>query len=68
MYSEPFTISEDGIHNIRYWAKDNAGNYSSSHRLRVWVRSSSSSGDTSGSSTVSQSQLHKVFIPGLKND
>ena len=68
VYSEPFTISEDGIHNIRYWAKDNAGNYSSSHRLRVWVRSSSSSGDTSGSSTVSQSQLHKVFIPGLKND
>ena len=81
VYSEPFTISEDGIHNVRYWAKDNAGNYSSSHRLRVWVRSSSSSGDTSGSSsgnsssssssgssTVSQSQLHKVFIPGLKND
>ena len=64
VYSEPFTISEDGIHNIRYWAKDNAGNYSSSHRLRVWVRSSSSS----GGSTVSQGQLHRVFIPGLKND
>ena len=51
VYSEPFTISEDGIHSIRYWAKDNAGNYSSSHRLRVWVRSSSSSSSSSGSSS-----------------
>ena len=49
LYSEPFTISEDGVHNIRYWAKDNAGNYSSSHRLRVWIRSSSESGDGNGS-------------------
>ncbi len=50
VYSEPFTISEDGIHNVRYWAKDNAGNYSSSHRLRVWVRSSSSDSSDGDSS------------------
>lgn len=49
VYSEPFTISEDGIHNVRYWAKDNAGNYSSSQRLRVWVRSGTSTGDDSTS-------------------
>ncbi len=81
VYSEPFTISEDGIHNVRYWAKDNAGNYSSSHRLRVWVRSSSSDssdGDSSdsngngtsssGGGTVSQGQLYEVYVAGLKND
>jgi len=49
VYSAPFTISEDGIHNVRYWAKDNAGNYSSSQRLRVWVRSGSSTSDDSTS-------------------
>ena len=42
LYSEPIHISEDGIHNIRYWAKDNAGNYTRSHRLRIWVRNSGS--------------------------
>ena len=83
LYSEPFTISEDGIYNIRYWTKDNAGNYSSSQRLRVWVRSSSSSdssdGDSSdsngngtsssgGGTTVSQGQLYEVYVAGLKND
>jgi uncharacterized membrane protein YgcG len=51
VYSEPFTISEDGIHNVRYWAKDNAGNYSSSHRLRVWVRSRSSSDSSDSDSS-----------------
>ena len=53
LYSEPFTISEDGVHNVRYWAKDNAGNYSSSQRLRVWVRSggSADNGSTSGSAS-----------------
>jgi len=49
LYSEPFTISEDGVHNVRYWAKDNAGNYSSSHRLRAWIRSGNSSDDSSSS-------------------
>ena len=53
VYSEPFTISEDGIHNVRYWAKDNAGNYSSSHRLRVWVRSRSSSDSSDSDSSDS---------------
>ena len=51
LYSEPFTISEDGIYNIRYWTKDNAGNYSSSQRLRVWLRSSSSSDSSDGDSS-----------------
>ena len=50
VYSEPFTIAEDGVHNVRYWAKDNAGNYSSSQRLRVWVRSGSSSDNGSSDS------------------
>ena len=38
---------------MRYWAKDNAGNYSSSQRLRVWVRSggSADNGSTSGSAS-----------------
>ena len=59
LYSEPFTISEDGVHNVRYWAKDNAGNYSSSQRLRVWVRSgsSSSSDDSTGDDSTSDSSL-----------
>ena len=55
LYSEPFTISEDGIYNVRYWAKDNAGNYSSSHRLRVWVRSGGSADDDSSSDGSSDS-------------
>ncbi len=55
LYSEPFTIAEDGVYNIRYWAKDNAGNYSSSHRLRVWVRSGGSSDDGSSSDSSSDS-------------
>ncbi len=46
LYSEPFTISEDGIYSVRYWAKDNAGNFSSSSRLRVWVRSGGSEEET----------------------
>lgn len=53
LYGGPFTISEDGIHNVRYWAKDNAGNYSSSHRLRVWIRSGSSSDDDSSNDSSS---------------
>ncbi len=58
IYGEPFTISEDGIHNVRYWAKDNAGNYSSSQRLRVWVRSGNSTGDDSTSNdSTSESTL-----------
>ena len=55
LYSEPFQISEDGIHHIRYWAKDNAGNYTSSHRLRIWMRTSAG--------TLSLSE--KVFLPGV---
>ena len=58
LYSEPFTISADGVYNIRYWAKDNAGNYSSSQRLRVWVRSgSSTSGSSSSDDSTSDSSL-----------
>ena len=38
IYDEPFYISKKGLHAIRYWAKDNAGNYSTSHRLSIWVR------------------------------
>lgn len=59
LYSEPFTISEDGIYSVRYWAKDNAGNFSSSGRLRVWVRSSGSQEETeeeSDGSTEGQTQ------------
>ena len=58
LYSEPFIVSESGIHNIRYWAKDNAGNYTSSHRLRIWVRIS----------TESQSLSENAFLPGVKYD
>ncbi|MCZ0937519.1 MAG: hypothetical protein OXJ55_02695, partial [Caldilineaceae bacterium] len=38
-----------------YWAKDNAGNYSSSQRLRVWVRSGSSSDGSSSDNGSSDS-------------
>jgi len=43
------TISEDVVHNVRYWATDNAGDYASSNRLRAWIRSGKSSDGGSSS-------------------
>lgn len=31
LYSEPFRVDGEGPHRVRYWAQDNAGNYSLSH-------------------------------------
>ena len=58
LYSEPFHISEEGIHHIRYWAKDKAGNYTRSHRLRIWVRT--------GAATPSPSE--EAFVPIVRGE
>jgi hypothetical protein len=31
LYSEPFLVDGEGLHRVRYWAQDVAGNYSVSH-------------------------------------
>ncbi len=57
LYTEPFTISQEGVHEIRYWAKDKAENYTNSRRLKVWVRVESSE------STELPPQSEEIFIP-----
>lgn len=37
MYEAPIGVSTAGLHALRYWAQDNAGNYSSSHWLRIGI-------------------------------
>ncbi len=37
MYSAPFSLTQEGLHTIRYWAQDQAGNYSFSQWTTVGI-------------------------------
>ena len=37
MYSAPFSLTQEGLHTIRYWAQDQAGNYSFSQWATVGI-------------------------------
>lgn len=59
LYSKPFSISEEGTHRVRYWAQDNAGNYTKSQFLEVRIRAGEATSPTptlTPTSTVTPTQ------------